>query len=161
MFLPKRILSPIDFSDSSLEALYAARDLAAHYSSDLLLVHAVPVIPDDTSILHETADEETLIEAARRRLTELAEKLKAQGLRASATIGLANDAASEILRVAEAEGIDLIVIATHGMTGLRHLAFGSVAEKVVRTAACPVLFLRNSAATRSGDANVKSAATSA
>ena len=63
--------------------------------------------------------------------------------------------------MAEAEGIDLIVIATHGMTGPRHLAFGSVAEKVVRTAGCPVLVLRKSAETRSGDANVKSAATAA
>jgi len=161
MLQPKLILSPIDFSDSSLEALEVARDLATRYSSGILLLHAVPVIPDDTSILHEASDEKDLIEATRQRLAELADNLKGQGLHARATIGLANDAGSEILRVAEAENVDLIVIATHGMTGLRSLAFGSVTESVVRTASCPVLVLRKRAAAESGEADAKSAATAA
>jgi nucleotide-binding universal stress UspA family protein len=157
MLQPKVILSPIDFSDSSREALDVAADVAKRYGSELLLLHAVPVIPDDASILHESTDEKALIEDARQRVQELADNLKHQGLQARATIGLANDAATEILRVAKAENVDLIVIATHGMTGLRHLAFGSVAEKVVRTADCRVLVLRKSAATQSGDAVAKSA----
>jgi nucleotide-binding universal stress UspA family protein len=49
------------------------------------------------------------------------------------------EAADEILRAAREEGADVIVIATHGLTGWRHMVFGSVAEKVVRTAPCPVL----------------------
>jgi nucleotide-binding universal stress UspA family protein len=157
MLQPKVILSPIDFSDSSREALDVAADLAKRYGSEVLLLHAVPVIPDDASLLHEGADEKALIEDARQHVQELADNLKQQGLQARATIGLANDAASEILRAADAENVDLIVIATHGMTGLRHLAFGSVAEKVVRTADCPVLVLRKSAATQSRDAVAKSA----
>jgi nucleotide-binding universal stress UspA family protein len=161
MLQPKVILSPIDFSDSSREALDVAADLAKRYGSEVLLLHAVPVIPDDTSLLHEGADEKALIEDARQHLRELADNLKQQGLQARATIGLANDAASEILRAADAENVDLIVIATHGMTGLRHLAFGSVAEKVVRTADCPVLVLRKSAATQSGDTGAKSASATA
>jgi universal stress protein A len=52
------------------------------------------------------------------------------------------DAADEIVRIGEEEKADLIVIATHGMTGWRHLIFGSVAEKVVRRAGCPVLTVR-------------------
>jgi nucleotide-binding universal stress UspA family protein len=52
------------------------------------------------------------------------------------------DAAGEIVLIAEKEHVDLIVIATHGWTGLRHLVFGSVAEKVVRLAPCPVLTIR-------------------
>jgi nucleotide-binding universal stress UspA family protein len=161
MLQPKLVLSPIDFSDSSLEALDVAADLAKRYSSEILLLHAVPVIPDDASILHEADDENSLIEDARQRVQQLADNLKQQGLQARATIGLANDAASEILRVAEAENVDLIVIATHGMTGLRHLAFGSVTEKVVRTASCPVLVLRTSAATQSADTGAKSASATA
>ena len=157
MMQPKLILAPIDFSDSSLEALEIARDLATRYNSEVLLLHAVPVITDDASILSESSDEKSLIEESRRQLDDLANQIKQQGLQARATIGLANDAASEILRAAEAENVDLIVIATHGMTGLRHLAFGSVAEKVVRTASCPVLVLRKSAVTQSSDAAAKSA----
>jgi nucleotide-binding universal stress UspA family protein len=156
MMQAKLILSPLDFSDSSWEALEVARDLATRYHSEILLLHAVPVIPEDASILSESSDERTLIEQSRQQLQDLANQLKQQGLQARATIGLANDAASEILRVAEAENVDLIVIASHGRTGLRHLAFGSVAEKVVRTASCPVLVLRKSVATESG--NAKSAA---
>lgn len=161
MMQPKVILAPIDFSDSSLEALDVARDLAGRYGSEIVLVHAVPVIPEGADILSETADEEDLIEQAQPRLTELADKLKQQGLQARAIIGEANDAGSEILRIAEAQKADLIVIATHGMTELRRLAFGSVTEKVVRTANCPVLVLRKHAAAESDSANAPSASAAA
>ncbi len=164
MLLPKLILSPIDFSDSSLEALDVARDVATRYGSELLLVHVVPVIPklpDNVSLLGEGAYEKGLIDDAGQRLTTLADKLKEQGVPARTTVGLANDAAMEILRVAKHENADLIVIATHGMTGWRRLAFGSVTDKVVRTADCPVLVLRKSAAADSVDADGKSAAAAA
>jgi nucleotide-binding universal stress UspA family protein len=158
MMQPKVILAPIDFSDSSLEALDVARDLAGRYGSEIVLVHVVPVIPEGADILSETSDEEDLIEQAKPRLAELADKLKQQGMRARAIIGEGNDAGPEILRIADAEKADLIVIATHGRTGLRRLAFGSVTEKIVRTADCPVLVLRKNAATESTDVGAKSAA---
>jgi nucleotide-binding universal stress UspA family protein len=161
MMQPKVILAPIDFSDSSLEALDVARDLAGRYGSEIVLVHAVPVIPEGADILSETSDEEDLIEQAQPRLAELADKLKQQGLRARAIIGEANDAGSEILRIAKAEKADLIVISTHGRTGLRRLAFGSVTERVVRAANCPVLVLRKNAAAESGDAGAQSASAAA
>jgi nucleotide-binding universal stress UspA family protein len=164
MMNPKVILSPIDFSDSSLDALDVARDIATRYGAALILVHVVPVIPKlptDVSIFHEGDYERGLIGDAEQRLAGLAAKLKEQGVTARTTVGLANDAAMEILRTAEQEHADLIVIATHGMTGWRRLAFGSVTDKVVRTAECPVLVLRKSAASNAGDAEEKSASAAA
>jgi universal stress protein A len=157
MMQPKVILAPIDFSDPSLQALDVTRDLAGRYGSEIVLVHVVPVIPEGADILSETSDEEDLTEQAQPQLAELVDKLKQQGLRARAIIGEGNDAGPEILRIADAEHADLIVIATHGRTGLRRLAFGSVTEKIVRTADCPVLVLRKNAAAESADADTKAA----
>ncbi len=124
MLQPKLILSPVDFSDSSLEALDVARDLAARYSSEILLLHAVPVIPDDTSILHEASDEKDLIEASRQRLAELENNLQGQGLHARATIGLGERRRIGNPSSRGSENVDFIVIATHGMTAVARLAFG-------------------------------------
>jgi nucleotide-binding universal stress UspA family protein len=148
MLSPKLILSPIDFSEASLEALDVAQDLATRYGSELLLVHVVPVIsklPEDVSILSEGAYERELIQNAEQRLAELAGELQRKGVRARTAVGLADDAAMEIVHTAEQEKADLIVIATHGMTGWQRLAFGSVTDKVVRTVECPVLVLRKAA----------------
>jgi len=146
MLPPKVILSPIDFSSHSQEALQTAVDLAKQFGSQLLLVHAVPAItklPSGTSIFHEAEFEQELHKDAEQRLNKLAEELEKNGLQGVQTeVGIANDVAMEILRMADHHSVDLIVIATHGMTGWRQLAFGSVAEKVVRLASCPVLVLR-------------------
>jgi nucleotide-binding universal stress UspA family protein len=87
---PKLILSPIDFSDSSLEALDTARDIAGRYGSAILLVHVVPVIPklpSDVSIFNEGTYEKDLLRAAEQHLTALAEKLKTEGITARTTVG--------------------------------------------------------------------------
>ena len=152
MLQVKRILSPIDFSADSLEALETAEDLASRYSAEIMLVHVVafiPKLPDDISILDEGEYEQELIKDAQQRLDDLAAKAKKKGLQARTAVGQANDAAMEIVRTAEQEKADLIVMATHGMTGWRRLAFGSVTDKVVRTADCPVLVLRKNAAAES------------
>jgi len=145
MLPPKVIVSPIDFSGHSQEALQTAADLAKQFGSELLLVHAVPAVPKlplTTSIFQEGAYEEQLHKDAERLLTKLAEDLTKKGLQVRTEIGMANDVGMEILRIAEHNSADLIVIATHGMTGWHRLVFGSVAEKVVRLASCPVLVLR-------------------
>jgi nucleotide-binding universal stress UspA family protein len=145
MLPPKLIVSPIDFSSHSQEALQTAADLAKQFGAELLLIHAVPAIPklpSATSIFHEAQYEQELHKDAERRLRELVEELTKKGLRVRTEAGTANDVAMEILRIAEHNGADLIVIATHGMTGWHRLVFGSVAEKVVRLASCPVLVLR-------------------
>ncbi|MGA9889666.1 MAG: universal stress protein [Candidatus Acidiferrales bacterium] len=145
MFSARVVLSPIDFSDFSLQALEVAQDIAKRYGSELVLVHVVPVIPKlegHASIFTEGEYENKLIESAKTRLGDIAAKLQQQGINARSTVSLSNDPAMEITRVAESEKADLIVIATHGLTGWRRLAFGSVTDKLVRTAACSVLVLR-------------------
>jgi nucleotide-binding universal stress UspA family protein len=145
MLPPKVIVSPIDFSNHSQEALQTAADLAKQFGSQLLLVHAVPAItklPSATSIFHEAEYEQELHKDADQRLQKLAGEFAAKGLQVRAEVGIANDVGMEILRIAEHNSADLIVIATHGMTGWHRLAFGSVTEKVVRLASCPVLVLR-------------------
>jgi nucleotide-binding universal stress UspA family protein len=145
MFPPKLIMSPIDFSDPSNEALKTAADMAALYGAELCLVHVVPVIPklpSVTTFFHEGQYEEELLTDARKQLEETAGKLSDRGGKAKIEVGMANDVSMELLRIAEHDHVDLIVISTHGMTGWHRLAFGSVTEKVVRLATCPVLVLR-------------------
>jgi nucleotide-binding universal stress UspA family protein len=145
MLPPKVIVSPIDFSEHSQDALETAARLAKQYGSQILLVHAVPAIPklpSATAFFHEAEFEQELHKDAEKRLEALVSGLVAKGIEARAEIGTANDVAMEILRIAEHNSADLIVIATHGMTGWHKLVFGSVAEKVVRAAQCPVLVLR-------------------
>ncbi len=145
MLPPKLILSPIDFSDPSHEALNTAADLASKFGSELLLVHVVPMLPrlpSPAAIFNEAEYEQELHKDAVARLNELTGKLSAKGVKARSRVGTANDVGMEIIRLAESNSVDLIVIATHGMTGWHRLAFGSVAEKIVRMAASPVLLLR-------------------
>jgi nucleotide-binding universal stress UspA family protein len=149
MLPPKVILSPIDFSDPANEALGTAADLATRFDSELMLVHVVPMLPRLPSpavIFNEADYEQELHRDAVERLTELARRLMANGVKARSEVGTANDVGMEIVRLAGHNHVDLIVIATHGMTGWHRLAFGSVAEKVVRLAGCPVLLLRAEAA---------------
>ena len=148
MLPPKRIMSPIDFSDHSQEALKAATQLASCFGSEIYLVHVVPAIPKLPSaetLFHEGEYEEELHKDAEKRLAELAREVQQKGVKTEVAVGTANDVSGELLRIAEHNHVDLIVIATHGMTGWHKLAFGSVTEKVVRLASCPVLVLRSRA----------------
>jgi len=145
MFPPKLILAPIDFSEHSQEALKTAAEIAKAFGAELLLVHAVPAIPrlpSASEFFHEAAYEAALHKEAEQRLAKMAQELSQRGLRARTEVGIANEVGMEILRIAEHNQADMIVIATHGMTGWHKLAFGSVAEKVVKMATCPVLVLR-------------------
>jgi nucleotide-binding universal stress UspA family protein len=149
MLPPKLILSPIDFSDPSHEALNTAADLASQFGAELLLVHVVPMLPrlpSPATIFNEAEFEQELHKDAERRLRELSRELTEKGVKVRSETGIANDVGMEIIRIAEHNGVDLVVIATHGMTGWHRLAFGSVAEKVVRQIGCPVLVLRAKAA---------------
>ncbi|HXW62526.1 MAG TPA: universal stress protein [Candidatus Acidoferrales bacterium] len=146
MGLPKLILAPVDFSDHSHAAVDVAADYALRLGADLLLVHAVPAIPKLPSpgtIFREAEYEDALHKEAERSLQLLAQDLVKKGLRVRTEVGIANDVGMEIIRMAEDNHADLIVIATHGMTGWHKLAFGSVAEKVVKMAPGPVLVLRS------------------
>jgi len=140
------MICPSDFSAGSLEALTYATELAQHFGAELYLVHVLPTHPDAVDWKEEDeADvpgaERVLSSEAEGQLRKLTEPLLAKGVRAHALL-THGDAAEQVARVARDEGADVIVIATHGATGWRHLAFGSVAEKVVRLAGCPVLTIR-------------------
>jgi nucleotide-binding universal stress UspA family protein len=145
MLPPKIILSPVDFSSPSNDALQTAADLALQFGAQLDLLYVVPAIPklpSGVSIFKEGEYENQLHKDATERLSKLADDFAKRGIRATTAVGTANDVSMEIVRVAERDNSDLIVISTHGMTGWHRLAFGSVTEKVVRLAPCPVLVLR-------------------
>ncbi len=145
MLPPKLILSPIDFSDPSHEALDTAASFALGVGAELLLVYVVPMLPrlpSPGTIFNEAEFEQELHKDAEKRLSALAEELRAKGLRARFEVGTANDVGMEIIRIGDHNKADLIVIATHGMSGWHRLVFGSVTEKVVRLSHLPVLVLR-------------------
>ncbi len=138
----KKILCPTDFSEASRLAIDVAADLAARDKGELCVVHVVevePPLPTDPNFVMEVPEyERTLHADAQRQLDALAACYKKVNVRTMVGHG---DPGSEIVRIAQEEVADLIVMPTHGRTGLDHLMFGSVAEKVVRHAHRPVLTL--------------------
>lgn len=142
----KKILYPTDFSEASYEALKAANELALHFSTELYLVHVLSLVPiAEASAYYPGATDSSVLEemktSAKNSLQEIVEQRVPKELHTHQIVELGG-AADEIIRIGEEEKVDLIVIATHGQTGWRHLVFGSVAEKVVRLAQCPVLTIR-------------------
>jgi nucleotide-binding universal stress UspA family protein len=139
--LPLRtILVPTDFSEPSWYALQLACALARDHGAHLLLMHvgAAPVIAYAEGILPVDADAYAL---------ELRENLGAisvpdANIAVERRLVMGTDPVSDILHVAEDEPCDLIVMGTHGRTGLRRVLLGSVAEQVVRRATCPVLTVK-------------------
>lgn len=145
----RRILCPVDFSDAAAGALRAAALLAQRSGGSLTLLH-VNVVPGSAipEALLETPPTlaKDLSAPADRPLLEwkaLAERLGAPRVEAYRSVGRP---AQEILALARREGFDLLVLGTHGRTGVGHLILGSVAEEVVRRAPCPVLTLGSEAA---------------
>ncbi len=141
----KTLLCPTDFSEPSQEALKMAIDLARHFKADICLVNVVPVLPPlppNPNFVFEVPEYERMLHTdADQKLFELVGYVAALDINVRSKVGH-GDAATEIVRIAAEENADLIVIATHGSTGWRSAMFGSVAEKVVRLAKCPVLTTR-------------------
>lgn len=143
MFPVKRILCPVDFSKPSLTALKASCELAGQFSAELILIHVVqpaqpvaaPGIPAGYMI--EGYYEERAL-AAHQSFEEIRAEKVPDGVPVRTKV-VQGQPADEIVREAESEKADIIVIATHGWTGWRRFIFGSVAEKVVRLSSCPVL----------------------
>ena len=141
----KTILCPTDFSEPSIAAVKTASELAVHFGAAICLAYVVPTIPlptSDPGYDFELPEyEQILHEDAVKKLRALQDEIMKPGLSVRTIVGH-GQAADEIVIIAEKERPDLIVISTHGSTGLRHFVFGSVAEKVVRLAPCAVLTLR-------------------
>jgi universal stress protein A len=139
----KKVLCPTDFSAPSREAVSAASEVARMFSASLVLVHVVQPLPAAATAasgypIDIEALERALLEHAKQRLHESAHSHVGSDV-TTILRAVRGSVAAEILEVASDEGADLIVISTHGETGLRHVLLGSVAEKVVRMATCPVL----------------------
>jgi universal stress protein A len=141
----RRILAPTDFSELSTQGLKSALKLAEVFGATLLLLHVVEPPPYPVEGIVPSHLGATLLDDLERQAsTDLAVILpETQGSKVEVTrqvvVGIPN---RKIVEVAEEEKSDLIVMTTHGRTGLSHLVMGSVAEKIVRTAPCPVLTIR-------------------
>lgn len=145
--IPKKILVCTDFSENSVPARVLAIEFARAFQAELLILHVVNTrffgyptfadrIPMDLALIQQNIEE-----GAAEELELLANDIsrEVENVRAFRRSGAP---AEEIIKFAEEEGIGLIVMGTHGWTGVRHLILGSTAENVVRMANCPVLTVR-------------------
>lgn len=140
-WLPKRnVVAPVDFSAQSFAAVDQALELVAS-PADLHLIHVLPVvIPADPGVVWTSIDDESRRRHARLALQERLSDAKYQGVQLQVELG---DPGHEIADYAQRIGAELIVVSSHGRTGLTRLLIGSVAERVVRLAHCPVLVLKH------------------
>jgi universal stress protein A len=145
----QRILAPTDFSELSKQGLTRALELAETFDAELLLLHVVDPPPYPVEgIVPSHLGAGLLDDLERQASADLAQMLPEAR---SSKVGVARRVVAgvpyrKIVEVAEEEKSDLIVMTTHGRTGLGHLVMGSVAEKIVRTAPCPVLTIRPTSA---------------
>jgi nucleotide-binding universal stress UspA family protein len=146
----KNILVPTEFSAHADEALRVAGDLAQRYDAAITIVHAYePLaysVPDGFVLLNPQQHADVLTEFS-KLLAAAKSTALAAGARKVESEQLQGIAASEIVEHARAGGFDLIVMGTHGRTGISHALLGSVAERVLRRAPCPVLVVKAAEAT--------------
>ncbi len=141
----KKIAFCTDFSENSDQAFDLALDLTLKYKAQLLLVHVVPPLVFPSPVMEDFISEQTNLQfykdAAQRAMEQIESVyLQKMGDYQNAFIRvLSGHPASEILNFIDQETIDLVVMGTHGFTGLAHFFLGSTAEKVVRRANCSVL----------------------
>jgi nucleotide-binding universal stress UspA family protein len=151
MFQPHAILHPTDFSELSRHAYPVALDLARQYGARLVLLHVThPPRPGDISYgeIATELEPEGYLNHLVKELQEFCPPLpnvQAEGPAPGASVEYVvreGEPAHEIVTVAQAFGCDLIVITTHGRTGLNRLLLGSTAERVIRLSRCPVLAIK-------------------
>ena len=138
----ERILVPVDFSEPSKQALAYAEDLAVRYRAGLQLLHVVEVptypyfyVPPEEDYVERRRD------GAARALNELAAEALTTSVPCETSVSDGR-AASEIVRFAEENESDMLVISTHGLSGLERLLLGSTAEEVLSQAECPVVTVK-------------------
>jgi nucleotide-binding universal stress UspA family protein len=146
MIAIEKIVCPLDFSDFSLHALEYAINFAQQFKAKLLLLHVVDVFLYDPAYFAPYVPDKAMFtgyeQKARTRLEEIAAAKVPQGVDTELVVKDGR-AFAEIVKVAREAKADMIVISTHGRTGLSHAMFGSTAEKVVRKAPCPVLSIKH------------------
>ena len=136
----RKILVPIDFSECSRKALHYATALAKQFQAEILLVHVLEMQAVRVQAFEAVYIEGNPEESAADELSKW--RAKAGSQVPVKTVVCSGSASREIVRTANESNIDLIVIGSHGRTGLARLLLGSTAERVVRHAPCPVLVVR-------------------
>ena len=141
----RHILAPTDFSEHATQAVTTAFELAQTFGAKLTVLHVVEA-PSYLVDSHASAHQGPLVlkileEQAKRELDHLRSQIPGTQVEIVRRV-MVGVPYQRITETAATEPVDLIVMATHGRTGLRHLLLGSVAERVVRLAPCPVLTIR-------------------
>lgn len=144
------ILVPHDFSTSANHAAAIARDEAKAHGGTIVLLHVIDlpyqlgpdavIVPEDTGA--PISLKQYAIQSAEAHLQDIVERLAKDGATAIGVVKLGVPV-DEINRTADEHKVDLVVMGTHGRTGIRHLMAGSVAERVVRSSRVPVLTIRH------------------
>jgi universal stress protein A len=147
----KRILCPIDFDGNSLAALRMTRGIAEQHNAKIYVLHVVPL--GDPMVVSAPVIAQQKENHARSELLRIS-KTELLGVDHETLLRFGHPA-KEIIAGEAATNADLVVMATHGRTGISHLILGSVAEKVVRESSCPVLTVRMQVAHESAGEELK------
>lgn len=142
---PRSVLVPVDFSEHSHRALLYGEALAARTGAELDVLHVLPEMSFPDPYFAEAAQIRAMAKAAQERVPEALDRnvreVLGEGVDVHTHLEVGTPAAT-IVRVAEEEAIDQVVLSSHGRTGLERMLLGSVAEGVVRRAPCPVLTVK-------------------
>ncbi|MGD1717006.1 universal stress protein [Hydrocoleum sp. CS-953] len=139
IFPKNSVLVPIDFSDESIEAINVALEFVAD-TSHLWVLHVLPHLnPVEPGVRWHTVDDQSRKQQVEKAFHEKFSAKEYEGINFSVVIG---NPAPEILDYAQEKKVELIIIPSHGHTGISRFLLGSVAERVVRYSHCPVLVLR-------------------
>lgn len=136
------ILVPLDFSEMSLKALRYAVPFAKQFNAKITLVHVVELMAYTPELPYPPALPLDQTEEVKAELEKIREANVPAGIPVDVVVRH-DFAADAVIDVASRMNADLIITATHGRTGLKHVFLGSVAEKIVRHAPCPVLVVRD------------------
>jgi nucleotide-binding universal stress UspA family protein len=139
----KKILVPLDGSELSRKALDQAEKLAKTFDAEIILFQVVPFLPiyGSPELVTPLIVDEKQKESAEKYLTNLAEELKKRGLKVTAMVRTGQQVAVEIIDFAKETGVGLIVMCTHGRSGITRWVLGSVAHKVLTRTETPILLL--------------------
>jgi nucleotide-binding universal stress UspA family protein len=140
----KKILVPLDGSEMAKKGLEEAEKLAQIFGAEIVLFQVVPFMPiyGSPELVTPLIVDEKQKEAAEKYLLTLSEELRKKGFKVTSMVKTGQQVAVEIIDFAKESGADLIVMCTHGRSGITRWVLGSVAHKVLTRAETPILLLR-------------------